>query len=110
MIKTFAVPSRPWTLGLACVFLVACGGAAVTAPGSANTRAERGGAGASSTAEAKFRLRDFKLKSGLRIIVEEERAAPIAGVVSVVGVGSANDPPGKEGLAHLVEHLTFRAT
>jgi zinc protease len=29
--------------------------------------------------------------------------------VTVVGTGSTNDPPGKEGLAHLVEHLTFRA-
>ncbi len=56
-----------------------------------------------------FRMRDFHLRSGLRVVVEEDRAAPVAGVVTVVGVGSTSDPPGKEGLAHLVEHLTFRA-
>jgi zinc protease len=29
--------------------------------------------------------------------------------VAVVGAGSSRDPRGKEGLAHLVEHLAFRA-
>jgi zinc protease len=56
-----------------------------------------------------FHLRDFRLKSGLRVVVEEDTSAPVAGVITVVGVGSTADPPGKEGLAHLVEHLTFRA-
>jgi zinc protease len=57
-----------------------------------------------------FRLRDFHLPSGLRVVVEEDHSAPVVGVVNVVGVGSTADPPGKEGLAHLVEHLTFRAS
>ena len=47
--------------------------------------------------------------SGLRIIAEQDRSAPRAAVVIVVDAGGANDPPGKEGLAHLVEHLAFRA-
>jgi len=34
---------------------------------------------------------------------------PVAGLVTVVGSGSSADPRGKEGLAHLVEHLVFRA-
>ena len=40
-----------------------------------------------------------------------DEAAPgsLAGVVSVVRGGSRRDPPGAEGLAHLVEHLTYRA-
>jgi zinc protease len=54
-------------------------------------------------------MRDFHLRSGLRIIVEEDHSAPVVGVVMVVGAGSTSDPQGKEGLAHLVEHLTFRA-
>jgi zinc protease len=58
---------------------------------------------------AQFRLRDFHFKSGLRVIAEEDRSAPVMGIVNVVGAGSTSDPPGKEGLAHLVEHLTFRA-
>jgi zinc protease len=43
------------------------------------------------------------------LIAEHDGAAPVVGVVNVVGAGSTADPPGKEGLAHLVEHLTFRA-
>ncbi len=56
-----------------------------------------------------FRIRDFHMRSGLRVVVEEDHGAPVAGVVNVVGAGSTSDPRGKEGLAHLVEHLTFRA-
>jgi len=81
---------------LACVFVLSC----------ASGLASRGG-GASPTAQ--FRLRDFRLRSGLRVLVEEDHTAPIVGIVNVVGAGSTSDPPGKEGLAHLVEHLTFRA-
>jgi len=35
--------------------------------------------------------------------------ASAAGVIAVVRGGSTSDPDGREGLAHLVEHLTFRA-
>ncbi len=56
-----------------------------------------------------FRVRDFKLPSGLRIVVEEDHSAPVVAVVNLVGVGAADDPAGKEGLAHLVEHLAFRS-
>src|SRR5262252_8929490 len=55
-----------------------------------------------------FRMRDFKVPSGLRIIVEEDHSAPVAGVVTVVGTGSTADPVGKEGIAHFVEHMAFR--
>lgn len=64
---------------------------------------------AAPTPDVKFRIRDVQLKSGLRILVEEDHAAPIAGVVTVFGSGATADPPGKEGLAHLVEHLVFDA-
>jgi zinc protease len=71
------------------------------------------GAGATGAARApapvQFKMRDFHLRSGMRIVVEEDHSAPVVGVVTVVGAGSTDDPPGKEGLAHLVEHLTFRA-
>lgn len=59
--------------------------------------------------DVQFDLRDFKLPNGLRIVVDVDHSAPVVGVVAVVGAGGSSDPAGKEGLAHLVEHLSFRA-
>jgi zinc protease len=59
--------------------------------------------------DVSFPLRDFRLPSGLRVVVEEDRRSPVVAVVAVVGVGGSHDPVGKEGLAHVVEHLAFRA-
>jgi zinc protease len=55
------------------------------------------------------KLGTIDLPSGMRIIIEEDHSKPIVVVVAVVNAGAAEDPAGKEGLAHLVEHLTFRA-
>jgi zinc protease len=49
------------------------------------------------------------LPSGLLVVLEQDPYAKTVGVVSVVRGGASADPPGAEGLAHLVEHLTFRA-
>src|SRR5687767_11223825 len=54
-----------------------------------------------------FPLFSAQLPSGLQLLVEQDRRSPIAGVVWAVDAGSTSDPPGKEGLAHLVEHLVF---
>ena len=54
-------------------------------------------------------LTDRVLPSGLRLLLDEDPHATTAGVVSVVAGGSSTDPPGAEGLAHLVEHLSYRA-
>ncbi|MFT3775743.1 MAG: insulinase family protein [Minicystis sp.] len=59
--------------------------------------------------DVSFPLRDMRFPSGLRVIVEEDHRAPVVGVFMLVGAGSTSDPPGKEGLAHYVEHLAFRA-
>src|ERR1700734_340593 len=59
--------------------------------------------------DVSFPLRDLHFPSGLRVIVEEDHRATVVGVFSLVGAGSTSDPPGKEGLAHYVEHLAFRS-
>ena len=56
-----------------------------------------------------FEVADFTLPSGLRIYLQEDHSAPIAGIVTLVGAGSTSDPAGKEGLAHFVEHLAYRS-
>jgi zinc protease len=45
----------------------------------------------------------------MQLIIEEGEATHTVASVLVLGAGAADDPPGKEGLAHLVEHLSFRA-
>jgi zinc protease len=54
-------------------------------------------------------LVDKQLPSGLMVVLEEDSNATAVGVVAVVRGGASADPAGKEGLAHLVEHLTYRA-
>jgi len=59
--------------------------------------------------EVRYDVRAVDLPSGMRVVVEKDSTRPLVAVVSVVDVGGSDDPPGKEGLAHLVEHLTFRS-
>lgn len=54
-------------------------------------------------------VRTLDLPSGMRVLLEVDHTQPVVGVASVVDCGSVQDPIGQEGLAHLIEHLTFRA-
>lgn len=56
-----------------------------------------------------YRIQQFTLASGLRAVAEAAPDFGVAGAVLVVETGSADEPPGKGGLAHLVEHLVFQA-
>ena len=56
-----------------------------------------------------FTVGQFDIKSGLRILVDEDPGARAVASALVVGAGAADDPEQLSGLAHLVEHLTFRA-
>jgi zinc protease len=64
--------------------------------------------GAIDVSKFKFEVRDLRLPSGMRILVESDHSQPLVAFVGLVGSGSTADPQGKEGLAHLVEHLAFR--
>jgi zinc protease len=46
--------------------------------------------------------------NGLRLVVMPDATTPLAEVDVRYEVGAREDPPGKAGLAHLVEHLTFQ--
>jgi hypothetical protein len=54
-------------------------------------------------------VKEHTLPSGLRVVIEQDETSGVAGVVLTVDVGSVDDPPGKHGLAHTLEHLVFRA-
>jgi zinc protease len=53
---------------------------------------------------------EFYLANGLRVIVHEDRKAPIVAVTVWYHVGSKNEVPGKTGFAHLFEHLMFNGS
>jgi zinc protease len=53
--------------------------------------------------------RDYQFPSGLRVIFQEDHTRPIVSVTSMIDVGSANEPQGLDGMAHVIEHLNFRA-
>jgi predicted Zn-dependent peptidase len=48
------------------------------------------------------------LVNGIEVLLLPDAALPAVAVVSSIHVGSRDDPPGYAGLAHYVEHLTFR--
>ncbi|HEY4291655.1 pitrilysin family protein [Luteibacter sp.] len=49
----------------------------------------------------------LRLPNGLTVLVHEDHKAPIVSVGVWYGTGSADDPAGESGLAHLSEHLMF---
>ena len=52
----------------------------------------------------------FTLDNGLRVIVHEDRKAPVVAVSVWYNVGSKDEPKGKTGFAHLFEHLMFNGS
>src|SRR4051812_33432040 len=48
-----------------------------------------------------------KLPNGLTVILVEDRRAPLVSVVALYRAGSADDPPDRPGLAHLLEHAVI---
>ena len=54
-------------------------------------------------------LVDFNFPSGLRVVFQEDHSQPVVSITSVTDRGSTADPVGKEGIAHVVEHLWFRS-
>lgn len=50
------------------------------------------------------------LRNGLRVVVVEDRAAPVVQTAMWYGFGSLQETPGKTGLAHALEHMMFRGT
>ncbi len=52
----------------------------------------------------------FRLKNGLTVIVVEDSSLPVVTAVMAYGVGSVNDPEGKDGLAYLMQNLMFQGS
>lgn len=52
----------------------------------------------------------YRLGNGLEVILWEDHTAPVFSYQTWFRVGSRHDPEGRSGIAHLFEHLMFKAT
>src|SRR5437763_7422673 len=52
----------------------------------------------------------FTLANGLEVVVIPDHRAPVVTHMLWYNVGSADETPGKSGLAHFLEHLMFKGT
>ena len=52
----------------------------------------------------------FKLANGMEVVVIPDRRSPVVTHMVWYRVGSADEPPGKSGIAHFLEHLMFKGT
>jgi len=55
-------------------------------------------------------IQETVLENGLRLIVLEDHRSPLFSFQSWFNVGSADEHPGKTGIAHLFEHMMFNGT
>jgi zinc protease len=52
----------------------------------------------------------FTLANGLEVVVIPDRRTPVVTHMVWYKVGAADEPPGKSGIAHFLEHLMFKGT
>ena len=57
-----------------------------------------------------FGAETFTLANGLEVIVVENHRAPVVFHSVWYRIGAADEPPGKSGIAHFLEHLMFKGT
>jgi zinc protease len=58
----------------------------------------------------RIQFTDTKLANGLRVIVSEDRTAPVVAVAVNYNVGSRDERKGRTGFAHLFEHMMFKGS
>ena len=55
-------------------------------------------------------ITEFRLSNGMKFIVLERHQAPVISFLTYADVGGADEPAGKTGVAHFLEHLAFKGT
>jgi len=53
---------------------------------------------------------EFTLNNGMQVVVIEDHRVPVVQHMVWYKAGAADEPPGKSGIAHFLEHLMFKAT
>ena len=63
-----------------------------------------------ATEEGEWAPEIFELSNGMEVVVLPDHRAPVVTHMVWYRVGAADELPGKSGIAHLFEHLMFKAT
>jgi len=56
------------------------------------------------------RLRQFTMDNGLKVILEENKTAPVVALQIWVKIGSADERDEEAGMCHFIEHMLFKGT
>src|SRR5258708_9463466 len=65
---------------------------------------------AQSLKDFEKKVTEFTLPNGMHFLVIERHEAPVVSFHTYVDAGSADDPSGRTGLAHMFEHMAFKGT
>ncbi len=57
-----------------------------------------------------FETQAFTLNNGMQVVVVENHRAPVVSHMVWYKTGSIDDPAGKSGIAHVLEHMMFKGT
>jgi zinc protease len=57
-----------------------------------------------------FNVKEYQLSNGLKVLIVEDHRSPTFAYQTWFNVGSRDEIPGQTGLAHLFEHMMFKAT
>ncbi len=60
--------------------------------------------------DRRYPFEQLELKNGMKVISLEDFSCPIVAVQVWYHVGSKNEEPGRQGFAHMFEHMMFRGT
>ncbi len=66
--------------------------------------------GRSEFSFSKDRSHQFTMESGIKVILEENRATPVVALQVWVKAGSADEKDEEAGMCHFVEHMVFKGT
>lgn len=64
----------------------------------------------SPSAPAPLRSETYTLDNGLTVVLHRDRTVPLVAVRVLYRVGAADDPPGQQGMVHLLEHALFHGS
>ncbi|XXT21893.1 pitrilysin family protein [Sorangium sp. So ce429] len=107
-VKAAAQPAaaQPATKPGAAAPAGAAPGAAAAQPGAKPGAA----APASASVSVMIPVEKYTLQNGLEVVLHEDRRTPVVAVNVWYHVGSKDEPKGKNGFAHLFEHLMFQGS